>query len=76
MSTKRNPSTPLSTNKQLLAWVEQTVALCQPDRVHWVDGSQEENDALCAELVAAGTYIKLNEKLWPGCFYAKSDPGD
>jgi phosphoenolpyruvate carboxykinase (GTP) len=52
------------------------VALCEPAAIHWVDGSQEENDSLCAALVKAGTFIKLNEKLWPGCYYARSDAGD
>ncbi len=52
------------------------VVLCKPDRVHWVDGSQEEYDALCGQLVATGTFIRLNEKKWPGCFLARSDPSD
>ena len=72
----RNPATPLSTNQTLLKWVEQIAQLTKPAAIHWVDGSQEENEALCNQLVAAGTYIKLNEKLWPGCYYSKSDPGD
>jgi len=72
----RNPATPLSNNQTLLKWVEQIAQLTKPAAIHWVDGSQEENDALCNQLVAAGTYIKLNEKLWPGCYYSKSDPGD
>jgi phosphoenolpyruvate carboxykinase (GTP) len=50
--------------------------LCQPDSVHWVDGSEEENAYLCQQLVDAGTFIKLNEELWPGCFYARSSPND
>jgi phosphoenolpyruvate carboxykinase (GTP) len=50
--------------------------LTKPDSIHWVDGSQEENDELCAQMVEAGTFIKLNEKLWPGCFYARSDASD
>jgi phosphoenolpyruvate carboxykinase (GTP) len=41
-----------------------------------VDGSQAEYETLCAEMVAGGTFIKLNEELWPGCYYAKSDPSD
>jgi phosphoenolpyruvate carboxykinase (GTP) len=73
---QRNPSAPLSKNPKLLSWVEKMVALCEPANVHWVDGTQEENDALCAALVKAGTFIKLNEKLWPGCYYARSDAGD
>src|SRR4029077_11924753 len=43
---------------------------------HWVDGSQEEYDRLCAAMCAGGTLIKLNEKLWPGCYYARSDAND
>ena len=50
--------------------------LTKPAAIHWVDGSAEEYEGLCAELVAAGTFSKLNEKLWPGCFLARSDPGD
>jgi phosphoenolpyruvate carboxykinase (GTP) len=50
--------------------------LTRPARIHWVNGSQEENDQLCQEMIASGTFIKLNEKLWPGCFYARSDAGD
>jgi phosphoenolpyruvate carboxykinase (GTP) len=72
----RNPALPLSTNRHLLRWIEKMVALTTPAAVHWVDGSQEEYDTLCAELVAAGTFTKLNEDLWPGCFLARSDPGD
>jgi phosphoenolpyruvate carboxykinase (GTP) len=50
--------------------------LTTPDAIHWVDGSQEENDELCAELVASGTFVKLNQDLWPGCYYARSDAND
>ena len=67
---------PLSENKHLLRWVEKMVDLCQPAAVHWVDGSDQENAALCAGMVKTGTFIPLNEKLWPGCFYARSDAGD
>jgi phosphoenolpyruvate carboxykinase (GTP) len=41
-----------------------------------VDGSQEEYEVLCAQMVESGTFIKLNQDLWPGCYNAKSDPGD
>jgi len=67
---------PLSKNKNLLKWVEKIATLTKPAAIHWVDGSQEEYDQLCADLVANGTFIKLNEKLWPGCYYAKSDASD
>jgi len=73
---KRTPSKPLATNKNLLKWVEKIADLTKPAAIHWVDGSKEEYDALCAQMVAAGTAIKLNEKLWPGCYYVRSDPGD
>lgn len=72
----RNPAAPLSTNRHLLRWVEKMAALTTPAAIHWVDGSQEEYDALCARLVSAGTFTQLNENLWPGCFLARSDPDD
>ena len=63
-------------NPKLLAWVKEMVQLCQPDNVHWCDGSQEEYDALCNEMVKKGTFVRLNEKLRPGCFLARSHPSD
>jgi phosphoenolpyruvate carboxykinase (GTP) len=51
-------------------------ALTKPDSIYWVDGSQEEYDQLCAQMVAGGTFLKLNQDLWPGCYYARSDAGD
>jgi phosphoenolpyruvate carboxykinase (GTP) len=72
----RDPSLPLSSNKHLLKWIQKMFTLTQPDAIHWVDGSEEENEALCQQMVEGGTFIKLNEELWPGCYYAKSDPGD
>ena len=73
---KRDPSEPLSQNKHLLRWIEKMIELCTPDRVHWVDGSQEEYDSLCDQMVQQGTFIRLDPKAWPGCFYARSDPDD
>ncbi|MCE2861468.1 MAG: phosphoenolpyruvate carboxykinase (GTP) [Opitutaceae bacterium] len=67
---------PLSSNQHLLRWVEKMAALCAPDAIHWVDGSQAEYDALCAQMVGSGTLTRLNEKLWPGCYYARSDASD
>ena len=67
---------PLTTNKHLIRWVEKMADLTTPDSVHWVDGSKEEYDFLCQQMVAAGTFIQLNQDLWPGCFYARSDPKD
>jgi phosphoenolpyruvate carboxykinase (GTP) len=67
---------PLCENKNLRKWVEKIAALTKPATIHWVDGSEAENQLLCDELVANGTFIKLNEKLWPGCYYARSDASD
>ena len=50
--------------------------LCTPESIYWVDGSEEENSELCAQLVKSGTFIKLNEELWPGCYYARSNATD
>ena len=65
-----------TTNKKLVAWVEKTAELCQPDRIHWCDGSQEENDKLCRQLVEAGTFTKLNEDLRPNSYLCRSAPAD
>jgi phosphoenolpyruvate carboxykinase (GTP) len=72
----RDPAVPLSENTHLLRWVEKVAKLTKPAAIHWVDGSQEENDALCAEMCESGTLIKLNPELWPGCYYARSDAND
>src|SRR3954447_20408954 len=63
-------------HKQLLQWVEKMAALCKPDQVYWCNGSQEEYDRLCEEMVASGTFIKLNPELRPDCFLARSHPSD
>ena len=67
---------PPTTNKHLIRWVEKMADLTQPDRIHWIDGSQAEYELLCDQLVKAGTFLRLNEKLWPGCFLARSAPND
>ncbi|HET7105081.1 MAG TPA: phosphoenolpyruvate carboxykinase (GTP) [Terracidiphilus sp.] len=69
-------STPLTINRHLIRWVEKMADLCRPEAIHWVDGSQDEYDALCARLVSAGTYTRLNQDLWPGCYYARSVASD
>ncbi len=65
-----------TTNKHLIRWVEKMADLTQPDSIHWIDGSKAEYDALCKLLIDAGTFTRLNQKLWPGCFAARSAPND
>src|ERR687890_928518 len=65
-----------TTHAGLLAWVQEVAELTQPDRIHWVDGSEEENTRLTDELVAAGTLKRLNQDLFPNSFAAFSDPAD
>ena len=74
--TTRQKQKQLCKNEHLLRWVEKTAKLTNPARIHWVDGSKEEFDQLCQEMVEGGTFIELNQKLWPGCFLARSDAGD
>jgi phosphoenolpyruvate carboxykinase (GTP) len=63
-------------NQDLIDWVDSVAAMCTPERVHWCDGSQEEYDALCEQMVAGGTFIRLNDELRPGSYLCRSDPGD
>ncbi len=63
-------------NKAILAFVEAQASLCQPARIHWCDGSEQENQALCDAMVKSGTLIRLNPKLRPGCFLARTHPSD
>ncbi len=72
----RDPAKALSQNVHLLNWVEKMAALTKPQAIHWVDGSVEEDEMLKAQMVASGTFTKLNEELWPGCYYARSDASD
>src|SRR5688572_24023268 len=61
---------------ELLAWVEEMTALCQPDAVEWCDGSQEEWDRLCQLLVEKGTFTRLDSVKRPNSFLARSAPSD
>jgi phosphoenolpyruvate carboxykinase (GTP) len=69
-------TTAATTNERLLTWVEETAELTQPDSVHWCDGSAEEYDRFCQQLVRAGTFERLSEAKRPSSYIARSDPGD
>ena len=66
----------MTKNKKLQRWVEEAAALCEPDSIYWCDGSQEENDRLCEELVQKGTFVRLDPEKRPGSYLARSDPAD
>ncbi len=76
MSSQTVAAPPAVKNQELVSWVEEMTTLCKPDQVHWCDGSQEEYDRLCDEMVASGTFIRLNPKLRPNSFLARSHPSD
>ena len=63
-------------NQALADWVASIAALTRPEAVHWCDGSDAEWNRLSAELVAAGTLVRLNEAKRPNSYYARSDPRD
>lgn len=63
-------------NEQLDKWIQEARELCQPDNVHICDGSQEEYDSLCRQMLKTGTMIKLNESKRPNSYLSRSSPED
>jgi len=71
-----NIETNCTTNKKLLAWVNEMSILTRPDDIVWCDGSASEYSQLCSKMVKSGTLIALNPKNRPNSFLANSDPND
>jgi len=65
-----------TTNQPVLAWVEEMVKLCAPERVFWCNGTPAERKTLLAEAVKLGVLIQLNQEKLPGCYYHRSNPND
>ena len=63
-------------NRHARVWIDECIKLCQPDRVVWCDGSKNERDAFYEQGVGDGTFIRLNQKKWPGCYYHRSNSND
>ncbi len=66
----------MTKHRRLDAWVREWATLCQPDAIHWCDGSEEENQYLLGLAVASGAAIRLDESKRPGSYYFQSDPSD
>lgn len=63
-------------NQKLINWVRAAAERCQPDNVHWCTGTDEEYRALCEQMTASGSFIKINPGKRPGCYLARSHPSD
>ena len=57
-------------------WVEETAAHTKPNRIHWCDGSEQENQRLIEQMIESGTLLELNRKRYPDCYLHRSDPND
>ncbi len=66
----------MTSNKTVLAWLDEMAAMCTPEKIVWIDGSEEQLEALRAEAVSTGEMIKLNEEKLPGCYYHRTAEND
>ena len=66
----------MTNNKKVLTWLEEMKALCKPDNVVWIDGSEAQLEALREEAVETGEMIKLNQEKLPGCYYHRTAEND
>ena len=66
----------MTNNKSVLSWIEEMKALVTPDQIVWIDGSEEQLEALRKEACQTGEMIKLNEEKLPGCYYHRTAPND
>jgi len=66
----------MTNNRKLIVWVKEWAEICQPEKIHWCDGSDKENRMLLDMMVNNGSAIKLNEDKRPGSYYFQSDPSD
>ena len=66
----------LTNNPNVLKWLDEMIALTTPDKVVWIDGSEEQLNALRAEAIASGEMIELNQEKLPGCLYHRTEPND
>lgn len=67
---------PLTKHQPLLKWIHKMTEMCEPDNIHWCDGSEAEADLLFKQMIEGGSCIRLNEQKRPNSYYFKSDPRD
>ncbi len=66
----------MTTNQSVKTWLDEMVAMCRPAEIVWIDGSEEQLEALRAEAVASGEILKLNQEKLPGCYYHRTAEND
>ncbi len=66
----------MTNHKKLLKWIDEMAAMCQPDKIVWIDGSESERKRLEEEAVKTGEVVRLNQEILPGCLYHRTNPND